>query len=279
MTEVRATLGTYERQLEQDKLTMQGINSATTLAGSVAQGLGLGGGIVIAAFLWGKDIEKLFEQLVGIWPESGSFFSPEWIAKWGDNPLDQQSEKINAPDNDSVNELPPVGNNSFEGKSAYQVYAITASGRQANYDYSKANIINTWLLQQPPTNNLVSPLVGDYRQGLSQEQKAIIISQWHSENPSPPDFLTNDQTALQTQIRETASRRTAAYGIFGALTDSTEPSSNSKYVYDPLLDWLTVASEEPTKLPEWFRWHPSIITGNREAFTIIAIYAWWQPPN
>jgi len=265
VSEVRATIGTYERQLEQDKLTMAGVQSAAVLGSGIAQGLGLGGGLIVAAFLWGKDIEKLFEQLVGIWPESGSFFSPEWIAKWGDNPLDIQSEKINDLDNDAVNELPPVKNNSFEGKSAYNVYSIVAAGRAAEYEHSKANIANNYTIKTG---------VGIYP---GSEEEKTLIALWHSENPAPPEFLLNDQTALQTQIRETASRRTAAYGVFGYFTDSTEPSSNAKYVSDPLLDWLTIASEEPTKLPTWFRWHPTVISGNKKALEIIAMFAWWEP--
>ena len=88
VSELRITAGDFERRIAQDAITMQGVNAAATAVAGIAQGAGLIGAIFVGALLWGKDLEKVFEQIVGIWPESGSLFSAEWIASWGDDPKD-----------------------------------------------------------------------------------------------------------------------------------------------------------------------------------------------
>ena len=284
VTEVRATLGTYERQLEQDKLTMQGINSATNLAGSVAQGLGLGGGLVVAAFLWGKDIEKLFEQFVGIWPESGTLFSPEWIAKWGDDPSEILGESLGDGDNDVVDELKPIvtpqGDVSLEGLSPYSVYSLAYAGRAANYDWRKANIIKQYTALHG---------VGIYP---GSDEEKTIIAEWHSVNKKPPTMLTFDQCADQIGLRITCARIDAGPSLFLGfqyLFNERNPSMKDNYVSDPLLDWL--AYTEP-------RGHAFLVEGalkvnimdkaspkpydysqrRYKGIKQIALYAHWAPP-
>ena len=285
VTEVRATLGTYERQLEQDKLTMQGINSATNLAGNVAQGLGLGGGLIIAAFLWGKDIEKLFEQMVGIWPESGSLFSPEWIARWGDDPSEILGESLGESENETVDGLPPVttpqGEISLEGLSPYAVYSLTCAGRAAHYDWEKANILNTYNSQ----NNTVIPPGGD--------DEAVIVAQWHSVNKQPPMMLTFDQCADQIGLRITCARIDAGPSLllgFQYLFNERNPSKKDNYVADPLLDWLAyteglghaffvegalAVNIMDKASPSPYDYSQRRFKGERQ----IALYAHWQPPN
>ena len=285
VTEVRATLGTYERQLEQDKLTMQGINSATNLLSGVAQGLGLGGGLIVAAFLWGKDIEKLFEQMVGIWPESGSLFSPEWLAKWGDDPSEILGESLGESENETVDGLDPIatpqGEISLEGLSPYAVYSLACSGRAAHYDWEKANIIKNYTAQMG---------VGIYP---GSDEEKTIIAKWHSENKQPPMMLTFDQCADQIGLRITCARIDAGPSLFLGfqyLFNERNPSKKDNYVGDVLLDWLAYTEglgkaffvEGALAVNIMDKASPSPYDYSKRRFKgekIIQLYAHWQPPN
>ena len=272
--EERRTLGSYERQLEQDRLTVMGMQAGATAIAGVASGLGIFGAAGIAALLWGKDLEKLFEQMVGVWPESGAFFSPEWIAKWGDNPIEQTEEDQNETDNDGVNELDPVntsqGERTFEGMSPYDVYTIVAAGRQARYDHMKNNIVADYRAAHP---------LDVYGPHDSDEK---IISDWYANNPSPPPFLLNGQVALQTNIRVTCARRNSTYLRY---FQNTNPPNHPDFVKDNLLDWVAYNTgnfgfgntnsifETTPKRP--YNYLKYVARGVQE----IAAYAWWSAPT
>lgn len=278
-TEQRFTLGEYERKLAEDALMVKGASSGMIAIAGVAQGLGIFGGLGLAALLWGKDLEKLFEQLVGVWPESGKLFSPEWIAKWGDNPVDILTEDITTPDNDLTNTLDPnVEGRSFEGLSSSDVYMLACSGRASAYQHAKNNIINNWLLQNPKSH----PLVGDYSQGLTDAQKATIIAQWHRENPKPPQCLTVGQQAVQIAIRITCAKRDLTYFKY---VQNNDPKKEADYVDDPLLDWLSYSSEESyylggynalnTASPDPYDYRSKKGEGEQ----LIQMFAWWSAPT
>ena len=283
--EERRTLGSYERQLEQDRITVQGMQAGATAIAGIASGLGIFGAAGIAALLWGKDLEKLFQQMVGVWPESGVLFSPEWIAMWGDNPIDQTSDAQNQPDNDGVNSLDPVVqydangqvivSRSMEGKSPYEVYTIAASGRQANYDYARNNIIATYRAAHPLT--AYGPHDSDER----------IIAQWHSDNPAPPPFLLDNQIANQTNIRVTCARRNVA--SFLRYFQNVNPTRNTNFIKDPLLDWIAYNTIPIDKNGEPKQPHATVFNAcpkrpyNYIKFAnkgeqLIAAYAWWTAP-
>jgi hypothetical protein len=293
VTEIRQTLGDFERQIEADKVAMQGVQALATALGGIAAGiggLGIGGGLLLAGLLWGRDLQQLVQDILDIWPESGRFLSPEWIARWGDDPMDIIEEDLTAPDNPTVNVLDPtIDGKSFEGLSSADVYIIACSGRAAAYDHSKNNIINNWLLQQPPTNNLVSPLVGDYKQGLTNEQKALIIAEWHRNNPPPPMCLTLDQQKQNTLIRITCARNNAATQPYNPLSyfvrqfSEHDPTKVDGYVDDYLLDWLAYSSDKVTTLginvlnaasPSPYDYRSRRSKGEQ----IIQAYSWWSAP-
>ena len=278
--EQRITLGEYERQLAQYALTMNGIRSASIAASGVAQGLGIFGAIGIGALLWGKDIEDLFEQMVGIWPESGAFFSPEWIAKWGDDPTEILGESLITPDNDTVNGLAPVvnpsGSHSLEGLDPYTVYGLANTGRTERWNWNKANIISEYRRLHPLTN------FGPH------DSDANIISNWHKNNPQPPRLLPIDDAANQSAIRITCARIDAAPG-FAWLVQERNPSKKSGYVADPLLDWLAYTDELGHSFfvagalkvnimdkasPSPYDYSQRRYKGERQ----IALYAYWAPP-
>lgn len=290
VSELRITTGDFERRLAQDALTMQGIHSAAVAIAGIAQGLGLVGALGIGALIWGKDLEKVFEQIVGIWPESGTLFSAEWIARWGDDPMDIIEADLTEPDNPTVNILDPtVDGQSFEGLSSAEVYIIACSGRAAAYDHSKNNIINNWLLRQPATQNLVSPLVGDYSQGLTDSQKALIVAEWHRSNPPPPTCLTLAQQKQNTLIRITCARNNAAtvplnpLSYFVRQLQEHDPRKVNGYVDDYLLDWLAYSSDKATTLginvldaasPTPYDYRSRRSKGEME----IQMYSWWSAP-
>ena len=259
-----------------------GMQAGATAIAGVASGLGIFGAAGIAALLWGKDLEKLFEQVVGIWPESGAFFSPEWIARWGDDPSEILGESLASGDNDVVDGLGPVvtpsGNKSLEGKSPYAVYSLACAGRAARYDWRKANIINNYTAQYG---------VGIYP-GSDEEKE--IISNWHKVNKQPQMLLTFDQVTDQIGLRITCARIDAGPGFgFRQLFAESNPSKKDNYVADPLLDWVAYTEprghaffvEGALKVNIMDKASPSPYNYSKRRFKgekQIAIYSWWSPP-
>jgi len=230
---------------------MQGVQALATALGGIAAGiggLGIGGGLLLAGLMWGRDLQELAAQIIDFWPESGKLFSPEWIANFGDNPIDILGDNSTETGNQEVEELGPIANvGSLEGRSYYDVYSIACSGRAAAWTHNKNNIINNWLLRQPPTNNLISPLVGDYSQGLTENQKTIIRAEWYKYNPQPPPILTVDELGHQTSLRLTCARRntTRLLGInWIPFLGEDDPRRVETYKSDKLLDWCAWADPE-----------------------------------
>jgi len=261
-----------------------GMQAGATAVSGIAQGLGLFGGLGIAALLWGKDLEKLFEQMVGVFPESGSFFSPEWIARWGKDPSEILGESLGAPDNDVVDSLEPVvsssGTHSLEGLDPYSVYALACSGRAAHYDWEKANIVKNYTAQKG---------VGIYP---GSDEEKVIIAQWHSENKKPPTMLTFEQCNDQTGLRITCARIDAGPSLFLGfqyLFNERNPSKKANYVADPLLDWLAYTDKIGNSFfvqgalkvnimdkasPTPYNYSKRRFKGEKQ----IALYAYWAPP-
>ena len=243
--ERRMSLGDFERKLEQDKLAMRGVEATAQAVSGIAQGLGLGGGLVLAAFLWGKDIEKLFEQMVGIWPESGNLFSPEWIAKWGDDPIEVLTPELDGVGNDEVDSLnPPSSGGSLVGRSPYDVYSIACSGRAAAWTHAQQmnqNITHTEYLELNGWKSYNYPT----GEGANSGWLARHMARWSQQNPTPPMMLTFDQCAQQISIRITCARRDLTMWRF---VQQNNPPDVLHYVEDVLLDWLTYTSSKATAL-------------------------------
>ena len=256
---------------------MNGIRSGAVAASGIAQGLGLVGALGIGAFLWGKDVEKLFEQVVGIWPESGVWFSPEWIAKWGDDPVEQTEDALVDPDNGLVDGLAPVinstGVHSLVGKSPYQVYAIAASGRAAEYAHSETQIINNY--------------TSKYGVGIAPGsiEEAQIIAEWYTSNSPPPDMLLLGQVAVQVNIRVTCARINLSALKY---IQNEDPPAHSDFVNDPLLDWTAYVTIPVDKDGNKKEPHATVFnnTPKRPYNYIlkasageqqIAAYAYWSP--
>jgi len=226
------TLGEYERQLEQDKTgALYGAAVAQAVSG-IAQGiggLGIGGGVLLAGLLWGKDLKELKDNIVEMFPDGSPLFSPSWIASWGEDPQEILGDSLGATDNDVVNGLEPVvsssGTHSLEGLDPYSVYSLTCAGRLAHYTWEKANIVSEYRLQHPLS------AFGPH------DSDADIISKWHRANPRPPDMLTFEECNDQTGLRLTCARIDATPG-FAWIFQERNPSKKSNYVGDPLLDWL-----------------------------------------
>ena len=286
-------------------ITVQGLNAASKVLAGLAQGLGVFGALGIAALLWGKDLEKVFEQIVGIWPEAGELFSPEWVANWGENPIDGTMEDILEPDNDLSNTLDPtIGGHSFQGKSSSEVYALASAGRIANWEYARNNIINItyveFLARRGLTNvDLNNPKVIEKLEGKGwgpNQWEAKVEAEWHRNNPRPPGLLTVEQQAQQVNIRITCARKRtlsktpSIIPLWGMLTDALpmfnghDPSRSDKYIEDVLLDWLSYSSPEATSLgvnnldaasPSPYNY----ALRREQALHVIQAYSFWQAPN
>ena len=228
--EDRRTLGDYERQLEADKMTVQAMGHVTSMIGSIAMGLGgmgIAGGILVGALVFGKELDQIKDNLVQMWPEGGAFLSPEWVAKWGANPIEQTEEQTTQPNNQTVNELPVPGLN---GKSPYEVYTIAASGRQAAWEHNK----NNYRIHGPY----------QYAEGTPErdEEEAKNLAVWLKANPQPPRFLLLNEYSHQLNIRYTACKQYEARFFWNRLFQDYDPRHDSSYVKDFILDWATLAT-------------------------------------
>ena len=234
-----------------------------TVAG-IAQGiggLGIGGGILLAGLLWNKDLKDLAKDILDIWPESGAFMSPEWVAKWGDDPIPQTMDEATQPNNSEVDSLQVQG---LEGKSPYQVYSIASSGRYAAYDWAKANAVKDHANKFGIGIQPGSP------------EAATILAAWVGQNPPPPTPLLLNEFAFQVNIRETAQRR--AFGtlvpIAGLVTffQGTNPKKFEGYIDDALLDWGAMATYEHSI------WISKVRDNYSKGVAIIEEFAFWSSP-
>ena len=187
----------------------------------------------------------MFQQIVGLYPESGAFLSPEWIANWGENPLDIIEESLAEGNNDEVDSLePPLHSGSLEGRTPYDVYSIACAGRAAAWTHNQQlndNItheeyleLNGWKLYNYPDG-----------EGANSGWQSRHNSKWRKANPKPPMMLTFEQCAQQIAIRITAARRDITYLKW---VQENNPSRMANFVDDTLLDWLTYTEPRSTQL-------------------------------
>jgi hypothetical protein len=262
--EYRISLSDFERRMADDASTISAAKVVGDTVAGIAQGLGglgIGVGILAAGLLWNKDLKDLTKDLMAIWPESGQFMSPEWVAKWGDDPIPETEDEATKKDNEFVDSLSVAG---LQGKSPYEVYSITASGRQASYDWEKANAVQ---------NHANKYGIGIQPGSIEATQ---ILATWISLNPPPPQFLLLNQFAFQINIRETAQRRVMAttvplIGLFGLLQER-DPTKFAGYDYDDLLDWAAMATY-PHKI-----WIPKVRDNFNDGIALIEKFAFWAIP-
>ena len=268
---------------------MQGVQALATALGGIAAGiggLGIGGGLLLAGLMWGRDLQELAEQIIDFWPESGKLFSPEWIANFGDNPKDILGENSAETDNQGVNELPPIAHTgNLQGRSYYDVYSIACSGRSAAWTHNKnlnANItwqeyieLNGWKTYNYPTNN-----------GPNSKWKQKHNAKWAKLNPQPPPILTVDELAHQTSIRLTCAKRNLVKrNLFGQFTfyniwlpyGEDNPRKVDTYKPDKLLDWCAWVDPENGDILERASPNPYNYEGRKnDAIVIIREYSYWS---
>ena len=265
---------------------MQGVQALATALGGLAAGiggLGIGGGLLLAGLIWGRDLQELAEQIIDFWPESGKLFSPEWIANFGDNPIETFGENSAETDNQGVNELPPIAHTGdLSGRSYYDVYSIACSGRAAAWTHNKnlnANItwqeyieLNGWKPHNYPTNN-----------GPNSKWKQKHNAKWAKLNPEPPPILTVDELGHQTSIRLTCARRneakTGMFGRWGWLPfGEDDPKKVDTYQSDKLLDWCAWVDRlnEPNILKEASPKPYNYEGRKNDAIVIIREYSYWS---
>ena len=170
---------------------MKAISNAVSGIAMGIGNMGIAGGLIVGSLLFQKDLRELKDNVVEMWPEGGTFLSPEWISKWGVDPLEQIEEDTTTPHNHTVDELPISG---IEGKSVYQTYSIAMSGWWAAYDHAKNNIITDFHAHVAPSDH-VAP---------NSPEEAALIANWHQLNDPPPRMLLLNEFDHQMGIRYTA---------------------------------------------------------------------------
>jgi hypothetical protein len=236
--EERRSLGSYERQLEQDKITVEGLKAVSTAVAGIASGLGglgIGGGLLMAGLLFQKDLKELKDNIVEMWPEGGAFLSSEWISKWGDNPLDIIEEDVVQPDNNTVNELPVLG---LSGKAPYEVYTITNAGHWAAYNHALSSVLTD-------ASALVHGAHGSTQQIAPTDPLAVrLFAAWHTINKQPSRFLLLNEFSHQMGIRYTAANQWYNRFLWNRLFNvgRFDPRNDTTWINDKVLDWATCAT-------------------------------------
>lgn len=265
--EDRRTLGDYERQMEHDRMAVAALGHVTSMVGDVARGigsLGIAGGVLLGALVFNKELDAIKDNLVEMWPEGGAFLSPEWVAKWGANPIEQTEEQSTQLNNQAVNELPTAGLN---GKSPYEVYTIAASGRAAEYQHRRNNI-----------PGFIGP--SQYAEGTKEyeEEVAEHEAQWVKDNPQPPVFMLLNQFSHQINLRYTAMKNYEGRFFWNRLFMQYNPRHDNSYINDNLFDWATLAT-----YPEINGWDKNpkydIKKKAGKALKIIETYSFWEAPT
>lgn len=229
--------------------------AAATAVSGIATGIGgigIGGGLLLGALLFNKEIEEGLDSV------------KDWFGNLPEALLGV--DDITDPDNPAVNVI-PVEN--LEGKSPYEVYTITASGRQANYDYERANIMNSYYIRKPDLYPRTS------------EGEARLIAQWHAANPPPPPFLINNLLEIQVNVRVVAARRNTNFLRWIQENDprmiTQYEGSAFEYIEDYLIDWVTFATE--TRLIQLTPQQPyNYMVRKNWGIQAIANYAFWSAP-
>ena len=277
--ENRQSLGSWERKLEEDKLLLEsGKVAGEVLVGfmSMIGNLGIGGAAILAAILFGKEIDDVLNWVAELWPEGGAFLSPEWIAKFGTDPLEATEEKSTATDNHVVNTIPSTADGqSFNGKSPYECYTLGASGRANEYIHSEQNIVANWLATAAPDK------VAYYNQNPGKWD-ADIIADWYTRNPAPPTFLLLNEANHQINIRYTCAKREFAMKFLPPLASiaasqsgfqNTKPKKEPGYVKDRMLDFLAYAT-----YPNDAVWTDDDRRKSDLGMAQINMFAFWKAP-
>lgn len=283
------TLGRFERQLERDKLMIDGakVVGQTVVGGLQALGtMSLAGAVFLGSILYGKDLLELKDNIVEMWPEGGTLLSPEWVAKWGANPDEVIEEDAVDPDNPLVKTIPLLEDGrTLEGLSAQDAYNLGSTGRATWYNHAKNNIIQ-WTYQE--YLELKGWKSYNHPQGYGPNSwENTVVAEWHKLNPEPPSHLLLNQTNVQTQIRVTSAKRKATRWLGVAWWFAkTEPSEiDSRYIEDPMLDFLAVATYRVEDAIGWLEgeqgkaliWTDKMRGRAQRGAELIAIYAYWQP--
>jgi hypothetical protein len=210
-------------------------------------GLGIGGGLLLGALFWRDDIKDILKEVGDFLPE-GTFGSPEWIASWGDDPIDQTAEIGIEPDNVFVDQLVNSEGDTLAGMSPYHAYSVGAAGRQAEYDHR------------------VAVAAGEY----TDAQMANWLN--YPTNQPPPNFLLLDQWSQQINLRATGAKRR---NTFYRWLQETDPSKMEGYIGDPMLDWSAGATYQ-----SWVGlWTNSDKAKQAIGKTLIELFMNWQPPE
>ena len=217
----------------------------------------------MGALVFNKELDTIKDNLVEMWPEGGGFLSPEWVAKWGANPIEITEEQSTQMNNQAVNELPTLGLN---GKSPYEVYTIAASGRAAAWQHSRNNI---------PA--FIGP--SQYAEGTKEHDAEIAQHEanWMRENPQPPVFMLLNQFSHQINLRYTACKNYEGRFLWNRLFMQYDPKADNSFINDKLFDWATLAT-----YPEINGWDKNpkydIKKKAGKALKIIEEYCFWEAP-
>ena len=249
---------------------MKAISNAVSGIAQGLGGVGLAGGVVLGAVLFQKDLRELKDNVVEMFPEGGTFLSPEWISKWGKDPLEIIEEDTTQPNNHNVNEL---GAQGLAGKSVYETYSITATGQWAAYDYALANAVS----------DHASRVGIGIQPGSTEEAELLAI--WHTKNPPPPRFLMLDEFDHQMGIRHTAAHQWYNRFLWNRLVNvgRFDPRNDTTWINYKVLDWAVCATY-PVILNTWESGAQNL-SGNpysyrapryQKGIDIILTYAFWN---
>jgi len=224
--EERRSLGSYERQLEQDKITVEGMKAVATAISGIATGiggLGIGGGLLLGAIFWKDELKDIIGEIDDFLPNTEGDGFAEWVSSWGADPVDIVGEDGTKPDNATVDQLVNSEGETLTGESPYNAYTNGAAGRQAEYDHRVAM--------------------------ATEEYTPTQLANWlsYSTNQPPPQFLLLDQWSIQVALRETGRRRRVS--VLGWMLGTGNPKKMNGYQYDPMLDWSTKATYD--QVPAW----------------------------
>lgn len=221
--EERRSLGSYERQLEQDKITVEGMKAVAIAVSGIATGiggLGIGGGLLLGAIFWKDEIAEIIDVIDDVLPNTEGDGIAEWFSSWGAEPVDIVGEEGTKTENTFVDQLVNSDGETLAGQSPYHAYSNGAAGRQAEYDHRVAV--------------------------ATEQYTAAQLANWlnYPTNQPPPNFLLLDEWSIQVALRETGRMRSLSRFVILTqwLTGTSDPKKMNGYQYDPMLDWSAYAT-------------------------------------
>ena len=260
VTEVRASLGTFERGLEESKVGADYAQSAAVAVGGIAQGLGravgglgIGGGVLLGAIYFKGEIDEALDAIKKFLPNPEyKIGSALWVSSWGDTPSEQVMQDNDEPhDETAVDVLVNDRGETLAGQSIFDAYRNGSVGRDAYYThYIQTNTV-----------------------GLTPAQVANFM---HYPSARPPPLSQGvDGYGYQISIRETTARRVLAWrlatlGVSFLWDWNTEVSDVAGYIADPMLDWAACKTYPSSN---------AIISKSsvEEGARLIQLYMNWRP--